>query len=542
MDNKTFGDHIHADIPKLISDYYTEHPSPDEPAQTVSFGTSGHRGSAAKRSFNEDHVLAMAQAVADYRKTRGTTGPLFIGKDTHALSESALRTCVEVMAANGVELRLQDGFGYTPTPVISHAILCWNAKKGAPPADGIVITPSHNPPEDGGLKYNSPDGGPSGAEITAVIQARANELLKNKMSGVKRIDYRKALQKQTTRFIDYIRPYVDDLKNVIDMSAIAAAGVRIGIDPLGGSGINFWEPIAERYLINAVVVNKKVDPTFSFMPPDHDGKIRMDCSSPYAMRNLVALKDKYDISFGNDPDYDRHGIVTKHGLMPSNDYLSTAVEYLLTHRPDWPIDAMVGKTLVSSCLIDKVTAGAGRRIYETPVGFKWFVGGLLSGALAFGGEESAGASFLNRNGAVWTTDKDGIIMGLLAAEIMAVTDESPDDLYKMLTERHGHSFYSRKDMAATTKQKNKLKALSPLDIGANFLAGERITASLTTAPGNGVPIDGLKVVTESGWFAARPSGTEEIYKIYAESLKSGEHLSQIEEEAKKIVDTALGLC
>lgn len=541
MDNKMYSNRTPIDITKLVSDYYTELPSPDDPAQNVIFGTSGHRGSAAKRSFNEDHVLAIAQAIADYRKESGINGPLFIGKDSHALSEPALRACVEVLAANGVETRLQEDFGYTPTPVISHAILCWNAKSDAPRADGIVITPSHNPPEDGGLKYNPPNGGPSGTDITSVIQARANVLLKNRLAGVKRMDYRRALAEPAIRLIDFVRPYVEDLKNVIDMSAIAASGIRIGIDPLGGSSVDFWEPIASRYLIDIEVVNKRVDPTFSFMPPDHDGKIRMDCSSPYAMRNLVALKDKYDIAFGNDPDSDRHGIVTKRGLMPPNAYLTTAVEYLLTHRSEWPTDAMVGKTLVSSALINKTALAIGRRVYEVPVGFKWFVDGLETGALVFGGEESAGATFLRKDGSVWTTDKDGLTMGLLAAEIMAVTGESPCDLYNRLTEKYGSSFYSRHDAAAAPEQKTRLKSLSPSDITADSLAGERITAKLTAAPGNGAPIDGLKVVTESGWFAARPSGTEDIYKIYAESLKSSEHLAAIEEEARKIVDRALGL-
>lgn len=527
-------------IPGLISDYYTMHPSSGDTAQAVSFGTSGHRGSSAKGSFNEDHVLAIAQAIADYRKEQRITGPLFIGMDTHALSEPALRTCVEVFAANGISIHLQNGFGYTPTPVISHAILSWNAnKEAAPTADGIVITPSHNPPEDGGIKYNPPSGGPADTEVTSVIQTRANKYLESSLSGVKRMDYKKALAEPATSFIDYIQPYVDELKNVIDMTSIAASGIKIGIDPMGGSGVNFWNPIAERYLIDIDVVNKKIDPTFSFMPPDHDGKTRMDCSSPFAMRGLVALKDKYDVAFGNDPDYDRHGIVTRDGLMAPNAYLSVAVDYLLSKRGSWPGGAMVGKTLVSSCIIDKITTGAGRSVCEVPVGFKWFVSGLLSGTLVFGGEESAGASFLRRDGTVWTTDKDGIIMGLLAAEIFAVTGKSPSERYKELTQKYGNSFYSRKDAAATMEQKDKLKKLSPSDVAAETLAGEKITAKLTAAPGNGAPIDGLKVTTENGWFAARPSGTEEIYKIYAESLKSAEHLEKIEEEARAIVNTAL---
>lgn len=533
------GNNNAVNIPGLLSAYYTERPDPSRADQTVSFGTSGHRGSAFKGSFNEDHILAISQAIADYRRENDITGPLFMGMDTHALSEAALRTGVEVFAANGVELRLQSGFDYTPTPVISHAILCWNAGGGAPTADGVVITPSHNPPEDGGFKYNPPDGGPSGTEITSAIQQRANKLLENGLRGVKRMDYRKALEADTTRFVDYVHPYVEDLKNSLDMTAIAASGLKIGVDPLGGAGVNFWEPIAERYLLDIDIVNKQVDPTFSFMPPDHDGKTRMDCSSPYAMRNLVALKDKYDIAFGNDPDYDRHGIVTKDGLMPPNSYLASAVEYLFTHRPNWQEGAMVGKTLVSSSLIDKAAIGVGCRVYEVPVGFKWFVSGLLSGMLGFGGEESAGASFLRRDGNAWTTDKDGFIMGLLAVEMMAVTGQSPSERCHELTNRYGLPFYSRKDAAATPEQKEKLKKLSPGSVTAEFLAGEKITARLTTAPGNGAPIDGLKVTSKNGWFAARPSGTEDIYKIYAESLKSREHLAQIEEEAKAIVSQAL---
>lgn len=525
-------------IPRLISAYYTERPEPGNLTQAVGFGTSGHRGSAFKGSFNEVHILAIAQAIADYRRENGINGPLFIGMDTHALSEPALRTCVEVFAANGAEARLQDGFEYTPTPVVSHAILCWNAGGNAL-ADGIIITPSHNPPEDGGIKYNPPSGGPSGPDITALIQLRANKLIERGLRGVKRMNFKKAVSAPTTRFIDYLGPYVEDLQNVLNMQSIASSGIKIGADPLGGSGINFWEPIAERYLLDIEVVNKKVDHTFSFMPPDHDGKIRMDCSSSYAMRNLVALRDKYDIAFGNDPDYDRHGIVTKDGLMSPNNYLAVAVEYLFTNREGWPGSAKVGKTLVSSCLIDKTAAGIGRGVYESPVGFKWFVEGLLNGTLGFGGEESTGASFLRKDGSVWTTDKDGLILSLLAAEIMAVTGDSPSERYRKLTARHGPSFYSRTDAPATPQQKARLKKLSPDGVSAVALAGEKITAKLTAAPGNGAPIDGLKVTTENGWFAARPSGTEEIYKIYAESLKSEEHLKKIEEEARDIVNKAL---
>lgn len=526
-------------IPRLLTSYFTEHPSAGDAAQAVSFGTSGHRGSATRGSFNEDHIAAISQAIADYRSENRINGPLFIGMDTHALSEAALRTCVEVLAANEVEVRLQEGFDYTPTPAVSRAILCWNSTSGAPTADGIVITPSHNPPEDGGFKYNPPNGGPAGTEMTGMIERRANKFLSVGLRGVKRIDFKKALAAPTTNFVDFIGSYVEDLKNVLDMSAIAASGIKIGADPMGGSSVNFWEPIADRYLIDIKVVNRKIDPAFSFMPQDRDGKIRMDCSSPYAMSNLLALKDRFDVAFGNDPDSDRHGIVTSDGLMPPNSYLATAVDYLLTHRESWRKDAMVGKTLVSSRLIDRAVEGAGHRVYEVPVGFKWFVDGLSSGSLCFGGEESAGASFLRRDGSVWTTDKDGLIMGLLAAEIMAVTGKSPSEHCRRLTERYGSPFYSRSDAPAGREQKEKLKNLTPSDVTDDVLAGEKITAKLTTAPGNMAAIDGLKVTTENGWFAARPSGTEDIYKIYAESMKSAGHLEQIESEAKVIVARAL---
>lgn len=526
-------------IPRLMAAYYTESPNTDDKAQRVSFGTSGHRGTPLKGSFNEEHIAAVSQAICEYRAARAITGPLFMGMDTHALSEAALRTAAGVFAANGVELRMQEGFTYTPTPVISHAILEWNSQKGAPTADGVVITPSHNPPQDGGFKYNPPSGGPAGTEITKLIENRANELLDAKLAGVKRVTFKQALSMQNVKLIDYVAGYIEGLAEIIDMKAIAASGLKIGADPLGGSGIFFWEPIAERYGLDIEVVNKKVDPTFSFMPLDHDGKIRMDCSSPWAMANLVALKDKYDIAFGNDPDYDRHGIVTKSGLMQPNAYLAVAIEYLFTHRKEWNGSAMTGKTLVSSSMIDRAAAGVGRKVYEVPVGFKWFVDGLLTGTLAFGGEESAGASFLKRNGAPWSTDKDGFIMSLLAAEITAVTGMDPAQHYAAMRRRFGSPLYSRKDAPATRAEKERLKKLSPADVSAESLAGEKITAKLTAAPGNGAPIDGLKVTTENGWFAARPSGTEDIYKIYAESFKGEEHLAKINEEAAEIVANAI---
>lgn len=530
---------IRMNIPRLVSSYYTEHPDPTEPAHSVSFGTSGHRGSSFKMSFNEDHVIAISQAICDFRTVHGIAGPLFIGMDTHALSEPALRTSVEVFAANKVEVRLQSGFGYTPTPVISQAILSWNKDGGAPIADGVVITPSHNPPEDGGFKYNPPSGGPANTDITSVIQKRANEILIKGHNCVKRMDFKKALSAPNVRLIDYLTPYIEELGSVLDMESISASGLKIGADPLGGSGIYFWEPIAERYKLNIEVVNKHVDPTFSFMPLDHDGKVRMDCSSPFAMANLVVLKDRYDIAFGNDPDYDRHGIVTHDGLMQPNAYLAVAIEYLFNHRNSWSKNTMVGKTLVSSSIIDKVAESMGKHIYEVPVGFKWFVDGLLSGMLGFGGEESAGATYLRKDGSVWTTDKDGFVMSLLAAEITAVTGKDPSEHYNRLKKKFGQPFYSRKDAPASIEEKNRLMKLSPSDVLTDTLGGEIITAKLTSAPGNGAPIDGLKVTTENGWFAARPSGTESIYKIYAESLKSEEHLNSIEEEALEIVAKAI---
>lgn len=526
-------------IPRLVTSYYTEHPDINDRGQSVSFGTSGHRGSSFRGSFNEDHIMAISQAISEHRNANGIRGPLFIGMDTHALSEPALRTSVEVFAANGVLVRVQKGFGYTPTPVISHAILSWNRGLGAPTADGVVITPSHNPPEDGGFKYNPPSGGPAGTDITSIIEKRANEILAGGLKEVKRIDFKKALSSDNVEAIDYILPYVKGLQEIIDFDKIRHSGLKMAADPMGGSGVHFWEPIADIWGLDIDVINKGVDPTFSFMPLDRDGKVRMDCSSPYAMANLVGLKDKYDIAFGNDPDYDRHGIVTKEGLMPPNAYLAVAIEYLFTHRPGWSDNCMAGKTLVSSSMIDKAVASIGRKIYEVPVGFKWFVDGLMSGMLGFGGEESAGASFLKKDGTVWTTDKDGFVMDLLAAEITAVTGKNPAEHYRKLTERFGDSYYSRMDAPATHEEKNKLKKLSPSDVTAKTLAGEEIITKMTTAPGNGSPIDGLKVTTETGWFAARPSGTEEIYKIYAESLKSREHLEAINEEAKEIVSKAI---
>ena len=526
-------------IPRLIADYYVLHPDPTEPIQRVNFGTSGHRGSSSKQSFNEDHILAISQAIAEYRRGQGIAGPLFLGMDTHALSEPAFITAVEVLAANGVSVRVQAGRGYTPTPVISHAILTWNRDHADARADGIVITPSHNPPDDGGFKYNPPTGGPADASITAAIQARANEILINGLREVKRIPFPRALAAETTEEYDYITPYVADLARVVDMEAIAAAGLTIGVDPMGGSGVGYWEPIAERYGLDIQVVNPYIDPTFGFMTVDKDGKIRMDCSSPYAMANLIQLKDRFDVAFGNDPDYDRHGIVTPSaGLMNPNHYLAVAISYLFQNRPHWPADAAVGKTLVSSAIIDRVAAGLGRRLAEVPVGFKWFVEGLLSGAYGFGGEESAGASFLRRDGSVWTTDKDGFIMDLLAAEILARTGRDPGEHYRSLTARYGNPIYRRIDAPATPAQKAALKKLSPAMVTTTELAGEPILAKLTRAPGNNAPIGGLKVMAENGWFAARPSGTEDIYKIYAESFLGEDHLQRILDEAQAIVTAA----
>ncbi|WP_432735688.1 phosphoglucomutase (alpha-D-glucose-1,6-bisphosphate-dependent) [Maridesulfovibrio sp. FT414] len=525
-------------IPKLVSAYYSIKPDPSVDSQLVSFGTSGHRGSSLDGSFNEDHILAIAQSICEYRKSMGYTGPLYMGKDPHALSEPAHISALEVFAANGVTVLINDK-GYTPTPAISHAILTYNRVRRDAFADGVVITPSHNPPRDGGFKYNPPSGGPAGTSVTSTIQNRANEILKNGLKDVKRIPMSRALKADTTRDYDFATPYINDLENIVDMQAIASAGLSIGVDPLGGAAIDFWEPIAERYKLNLSVVNKKLDPMYAFMHVDKDGKIRMDCSSPYAMAGLIELKDKFDISFANDPDTDRHGIVTKsRGLMNPNHYLSVAIEYLFKNRPQWRPDLAVGKTLVSSSMIDRVARSIGHPLMEVPVGFKWFVDPLFAGTCGFGGEESAGASFLRKDGTVWTTDKDGIIMNLLAAEITAITGKDPGEHYTALERDFGSPVYKRIDTPATEEQKKAFSILTPDMVQARTLAGEKIEERLTAAPGNGEAIGGLKVVTENGWFAARPSGTESIYKIYAESFKGLAHLVAIQEEAAKIVNAA----
>ena len=527
------------DIPALLAAYRNV-PDINNPTQRVAFGTSGHRGSALNGSFNEAHILAIAQAVAEYRTQAGINGPLFLGKDTHALSDPAQKTTLEVLAANGVLTHLQANDGYTPTPVISRAILTFNAANKTSQADGIVITPSHNPPQDGGIKYNPPHGGPADTDVTGWIEQRANALMADGNRGVKRLPYAQALNAPTTKAVDLMTPYIADLGKVIDMEAIRKANLRIGVDPLGGAAVAYWQPIAELYGLNIEVVNPQVDPAFGFMTLDHDGKIRMDCSSPYAMASLVALKDRFDIAWGNDADVDRHGIVTPSiGLLNPNHYLAVAIQYLLSHRPAWPVSAAVGKTLVSSSLIDRVVASLGRKLLEVPVGFKWFSGGLLDGSICFGGEESAGASFLSRDGSVWTTDKDGIILGLLAAEITAVTGKDPGRHYQEMAARFGTPYYIRIDAPASPAQKAAFKQLTGDRVSAATLAGETITARLTRAPGNDAAIGGLKVTTENGWFAARPSGTEDIYKLYAESFKSAAHLQQIVDEAKEIVTAAL---
>ena len=528
------------DVARLEREYYERRPDLADPAQLVSFGTSGHRGSPLNGSFTQAHIRAITQAICDYRRTRGTDGPLYMGKDTHALSGPAQRTALEVLAANNVETVIQRDDGVTPTPVISHAILVYNRERKVHLADGIVVTPSHNPPEDGGFKYNPPDGGPADTDVTRWIQDRANELLRGGNAGVKRVGLGAAMTAATTREEDLVLPYVNDLRNVVDMEAIRAAGLRLAVDPLGGAAVHYWEPINAVYRLNITVVNPSVDPTFSFMTVDHDGKIRMDCSSPYAMARLVGLKDQYRVAFANDPDADRHGIVTPSvGLMNPNHYLAVAIQYLLTHRPRWPASAAVGKTLVSSSMIDRVVAKLGRRLCETPVGFKWFAPGLLDGSFCFGGEESAGASFLRFDGTAWTTDKDGPILNLLAAEITARTGRDPGEHYAELTAEFGAPCYTRIDAAATPEQKARLGKLSPESVTASMLAGEAIVAKLTKAPGNGAAIGGLKVVAASGWFAARPSGTENIYKIYAESFKDERHLQAIVDEAQQIVNSAL---
>lgn len=526
-------------IPRLMSAYYLNKPDMSIPEQRVAFGTSGHRGSSLNSAFTESHILAISQAIAEYRVKEGVIGPLFIGMDTHALSEAALATSVEVLAANGCQVRLEKDFGYTPTPVISHSILTYNKGRTSDLADGIVITPSHNPPQDGGFKYNPTNGGPADTGITKWVENRANEILENGLKDVKRVDFKQALQMDNVQQVDMRKPYVDDLVNIIDVEAIKKAGIKIGIDPLGGSGVYYWDLIAQTYGLDIEVVNYKVDPTFSFMTLDRDGKIRMDCSSPYAMESLINLKDKFDIAMANDPDYDRHGIVCKSGLMNPNHYLAVAIQYLFTHREQWPATAAVGKTLVSSSIIDRVVKGINKDLKEVPVGFKWFVDGLFDGSFGFGGEESAGASFLRKNGEVWTTDKDGIIMCLLAAEILAVTGKDPQTLYNEIKAQYGDPLYNRVDASANTAQKAVLSKMDPSLVEASTLAGEPIIAKLTVAPGNGAAIGGLKVVTENGWFAARPSGTEAIYKIYMESFKDEAHLAQIQKEAQEIVSAAL---
>ncbi len=527
-------------ISRLITAYYTNIPDVAIPAQSVAFGTSGHRGSAFETSFNEWHVLAISQAICDYRKMKNIGGPLYLGIDTHALSEPAFASALEVLAANGVDVMIADKNEYTPTPVISHAILAYNRGRDQGLADGIVITPSHNPPDNGGFKYNPPNGGPADNDVTGWIEARANVFLKNNLDGVQRISFQKALHATTTHKHDYLNTYVSDLDNVIDMDAIRGVNIRIGVDPLGGAGVHYWEPIAERYGLNLTVVNDTVDPTFRFMTVDWDGKIRMDPSSPYAMQGLIDIKDRYDIAFACDTDHDRHGIVTRNaGLLPPNHYLSVAIFYLFQHRPKWSKSAMVGKTVVSSQMIDRITAKLGRNLYEVPVGFKWFVDGLLDGSLGFGGEESAGASFIRRDGSVWTTDKDGLVPALLAGEITARMGRDPGEIYRDLVRELGEPVYDRMEAPATAEQKTRLSKLSPRQIKSSELAGESIQSILTQAPGNGASIGGLKVVAASGWFAARPSGTEDIYKIYAESFRGEDHLRRIQSEAQAIVSTAL---
>jgi phosphoglucomutase len=529
------------DVARLERAYCESRPELDDPSQLVSFGTSGHRGSSLRGSFTESHILAITQAICEYRRGQGNDGPLYLGKDTHALSGPAQRSALEVLAANGVETVIQERDGVTPTPVISRAILVHNRGRKGHLADGIVVTPSHNPPEDGGFKYNPPNGGPADTDVTKWVENRANELLRSGNAGVKRLPLSAALAAATTHQQDFAVPYVEDLRHVVDMDAIREAGLALAVDPLGGASVHYWDPINAIHGLDVTVVNPAVDPTFSFMTVDHDGKIRMDCSSPYAMARLVELKDRYRLAFANDPDTDRHGIVTPSaGLMNPNHYLAVAIQYLLTHRPAWSADAAVGKTLVSSGMIDRVVQKLGRRLSEVPVGFKWFVAGLFDGSCCFGGEESAGASFLRRDGTVWTTDKDGLIMDLLAAEITARTGKDPGEHYRDLVAEFGTAYYTRIDAPTTPEQKAKLARLSPEAVTASKLAGEPITARLTHAPGNGAAIGGLKVVAENGWFAARPSGTENIYKIYAESFRDPAHLDAIVSEAQQIVNNALG--
>jgi len=529
------------DVARLEKDYFERHPDLSDPSQLVSFGTSGHRGSPLQGTFTEAHILAITQAICDYRREAGTDGPLYMGKDTHAVSGPAQRTALEVLAANHVETIIQQADGVTPTPVISRAILVYNRSRKEHLADGIVVTPSHNPPEDGGFKYNPTNGGPADTDVTHWVEDRANDLLRAGNAGVKRVPFTKAIHASSTHQEDFVLPYVRDLKNVADIDAIRGAHLKLGVDPLGGASQPYWEPINSLYGLDVAVVNPVIDPTFSFMTVDHDGKIRMDCSSPYAMARLVGLKDQYQVAFANDPDSDRHGIVTPvAGLMNPNHYLAVAIRYLLTHRPQWREDVLVGKTLVSSSMIDRVVKKLGRELREVPVGFKWFVPGLFSGSYCFGGEESAGASFLRLDGTVWSTDKDGLIMDFLAAEITARTGKDPGEHYRELTAEFGTPYYTRIDAPATPEQKARLQKLSPDAVKESDLAGEPITAKLTKAPGNQAPIGGLKVVAESGWFAARPSGTENIYKIYAESFSSQSHLNAIVSEAQEMVNNALG--
>ena len=530
---KTIDPALLVNVPRLVTAYFAGRPDPAIAAQRVAFGTSGHRGSAFNNSFNENHILAISQAICDYRKGAGIDGPLFIGIDTHALAEPALASALEVFAANGVHVMIDRHDGYTPTPVISHAILTYNKGRTSGFADGVVVTPSHNPPEDGGFKYNPPNGGPADTDITGLMEKAANGFLEHDLAGIKRMPLSRALKSEFVERYDYITPYVADLGNVVDMEAIRNAGVKIGIDPLGGAGVQYWQPIIDLYKLDATIVSNVVDPTFRFMTVDWDGKIRMDCSSPYAMARLIGLRDKFDVAFANDTDADRHGIVTgTGGLMNPNHYLASAISYLFAHRPNWGEDAAVGKTIVSSAIIDRVVGKMGRKLVETPVGFKWFVDGLSTGAFGFGGEESAGASFLRRDGTVWTTDKDGLILGLLAAEITAVTKQDPSQRFEALTQEFGVPYYERIDAPASVEQKNLLKKLSPAQIGMTELAGDAVISTLTEAPGNGVAFGGIKVSTDNGWFAARPSGTEDVYKIYAESFKSPEHLREIQDDAQ----------
>jgi phosphoglucomutase len=528
-------------VPRLITAYYANKPDPQEPSQRVAFGTSGHRGSSLNTAFNENHILAISQALADHRKAKGIDGPMFIGIDTHALAEPALVSALEVFAANDVTVMIDDRNGYTPTPVISHAILTYNKGRTSGLADGVVITPSHNPPEDGGFKYNPPNGGPADTDITAGIERAANGFLAANMAGVKRMPLQRALTAAHVKKYDFVTPYVADLDQVVDMEAIRQSGVTIGIDPLGGAGVHYWQPIIDRYKINATIVSDVVDPTFRFMTVDWDGKIRMDCSSPYAMARLIGMRDDFEVAFANDTDADRHGIVTRSGgLMNPNHYLATAISYLFANRPNWPANAAIGKTVVSSAIIDRVVRKSGRRLVETPVGFKWFVDGLIDGSFGFGGEESAGASFLRRDGTVWTTDKDGVILGLLAAEMTAKQGRDPSQSFTQLTDELGTPFYERIDAPASPAQKDALKKLTADQIGLKELAGDPVTETTAVAPGNNVAFGGIKVSSANGWFAARPSGTEDVYKIYAESFRGPDHLTQIQTDAQTAVDRVIG--